>query len=682
MNEQEFLNLEQQLNEYEYAYRVLDEPIVSDQEFDNLFSSYKQEAKLHPDWVSQNSLINKVGSVLTDGFKKVEHSFLMGSLENTYSHEELEKWMLSISNELNILPSTLKFDVEDKYDGISGSLKYENGLLVSSASRGDGKIGDDLTNNSKMVWNIPLKLSSDFTGEIRGEFIILKKDLDRINKLENSEFKNCRNLVSGTMKSLDSSIVRKRFVHFIPYYFYNENNEEIDGSNLRQEFLLKNVTKNNNFYYHDKHNISIEEVLKTIKYNETPSNEKLYNLSYYKNRPYPTDGLVIKVSDFALRKRLGIGTTCPKWAKAYKFEQEKAITTVKSIIWQVGRDRITPVAELESVDLEGTTVSRATVHNVSQIKKLGIGIGSKVEIEKAGFIIPYINKVVENKQEAVIPDKCPVCGSETKIVKDNAEFLICVNENCSAKLKANIEYSLKAIEVDNIGESLISQLVDNGFVKTPLDVLKLKEEQLLSIDRMGKTIVNKIIRNLKKAIVQPLSKVIEFLGIPNVGKNTSEKLSNKFNSLSELSNADLISLTQINDIGEQTADNIITYLTKNKEYVQQVNEFFILQQKKQTNSSLLEGLKFVVTGTATKPRGELEKLIKDNGGEFSGSVSKKTNYLIMGSLEKEGFTSTKAKKANELNVPIVDEFWLFDKLGMNEEKENNIEVEESLNDLF
>lgn len=676
MNEQEFLDLENKLNRWEYSYRVLDNPEISDQEYDKHFSLYKQEVELHPDWVSQNSPLNKIGTVLTNGFEKAKHSFLMGSLENTYSLDELNGWLKSVSEELNIPLTELRFDIEDKYDGISGSLKYENGILVQALTRGDGTIGDSILENAKMVWNIPTKMihTPNFTGEIRGEFIILKKDLERINKQEKAEFKNCRNLVSGTMKSLDSKIVRNRYVMFVPYYFYNQDNEEIPRKGIVLNFI---VNSSDLFFYYNQYNKTVEEINDIVKKNENSE-----DYFYFKKRNYPTDGLVIKISDFNLRKRLGTGTTCPKWAKAYKFEQEKAITTVKSITWQVGRDRITPVAELESVDLEGTTVSRATVHNVSQIKKLGIGIGSKVEIEKAGFIIPYINKVVENQQEAVIPDKCPVCGSETKIVKDNAEFLICVNENCSAKLKANIEYSLKAIEVDNIGESLISQLVDNGFVKTPLDVLELKEEQLLSIDRMGKTIVNKIIRNLKKAIVQPLSKVIEFLGIPNVGKNTSEKLSNKFNSLSELSNTDLISLTQINDIGEQTANNIITYLSKNKDYVQQVNEFFILQQKKQTNSSLLEGLKFVVTGTATKPRGELEKLIKDNGGEFSGSVSKKTNFLIMGSLEKEGFTSTKAKKANEFNVPIVDEFWLFDKLGMNEEKENNIEVEESLNDLF
>lgn len=677
LTQEEFIQLEKNLNQYEYEYRVLDNPTISDREYDRLYSQYKQMAELHSEWVTENSPLKKIGNVLTDGFQKVEHSFLMGSLENTYNEIELDSWVNSISEELNVYIKELKFDIEDKYDGISGSLKYKNGKLIQAVTRGNGQVGDSILENAKMVWNIPSQLyMPDFSGEIRGEFIILKKDLYKINTLENANYKNCRNLVSGTMKSLDSNIVRNRFVYFVPYYFYDKDNNELTNNDssiivdvLKESFTNYGYVKFDDF---NNRNVSYEEIKEIIK-----KNENKHDSYYYKNRPYPTDGLVIKISDTEIRNKLGMGTTCPKWAKAYKFEQEAVVTTVKEITWQVGRDRITPVAELEPVEIEGTTVSRATIHNVTQMKKLGIGIGSKVEIEKAGFIIPYIKNVVELQQEVVIPEYCPICGGETKIVKEISEFLVCNNESCPAKLKANILYSMKVLDIDNVGESLVSQLVDENLVKTPLDVLKLNKTQLLNLDRMGVTIVSKIIKNLNKANVQSIAKVIEFLGIPNVAKNTCEKIANKYLTLSDLRKSTIEELLTIKDIGYQTANIIVNYFEKNKEYIDLVSDFFIVQNK--TNTGILQGMKFVVTGAATKPRNEIEKLIKDNGGEFSSSVSKTTNYLIVGSQEKDGFNSTKYKKAKDLNITIVDEFWLFEQLGLIEVTEKK---EETINDLF
>lgn len=675
--------MENTLNDYEYHYRVLDNPIVTDEQYDSLLKEYKELAKQYPQYITPNSPLNKIGSVLTDGFEKFEHKHVMGSLENTYSLEELDEWFDKLEEKLGT--KSLLFIVEDKYDGISGSLIYKNGVLINSATRGDGKIGDDITNNAKQVVNIPLKFNDDLLCktpfiEVRGEFLILKKDVDRINKLENTDFKNPRNLVSGTMKSLDSNIVKNRFVYFVPYYYYDEEGnalEDIVGK-INRSFH----TKCFDYRHHLDINMSRSQVKKLISELENENSE-----SYFRNRIYPVDGAVIKLQRDLHRKKLGYSNNCPNWAKAFKYKQEKAITTVKDITWQVGRDRITPVAELEPVELEGTTVSRATLHNITQLERLNVTKGCKVEIEKAGFIIPYVNKVVETTDKNIhIPEKCPICGSDTKIIEIGSKILTCTNDFCKAKLKANIQYSVNALEIDEIGESLISELVDKELVKTPLDILKLSELQLSQCERMGKTKINKILRNVKKAVVQPLSKVIEFLGIKEVGKLTSEKLADNFNSLIDLSDTE--KLLSINDIGCVIANNIISYIKQNTEYLLQVNQFFIVRQKSIKASNKLENKNFVVTGKATKGRDEIEKLIKNNGGNVSGSVTSKTDILIIGSLEESNFNSTKKKKAIELNKEIHDELWLFDLLDIKEEKEVTIEKEFNnktsidLNELF
>lgn len=664
---QRIIELENLLNDYEYHYRVLDNPLVSDEEYDNLFNEYKNLVKEYPQFKTENSPLNKVGSVLVGGFQKVEHKHLMGSLENTYSIDEFLEWVNKLENELG---KELLFNVEDKFDGISLSLIYKNGKLTDAITRGDGKIGDSIYNNAKMISNMILDMNNDFSGEIRGEAIILKKDVDRINKLENTEFKNPRNLVAGTLKSLDSNIVKNRFVHFIPYYFYDETFNEIDGKQFIKLFKI------NGFSWEGiKFNLNKENIINNIKSSEDNNSEY-----YHKNREYPVDGLVIKISDYDIRKKLGYTSSCPKWAKAFKFKQEKAVTTVKDITWQVGRDRITPVAELEPVELEGTTVSRATIHNVTQLKRLGVTKDCKVEIEKAAFIIPYINKVVEQSNNDIfIPNKCPICGAETKIEKLESEILICTNNNCKAKLKSNIEYSIKALEIDEIGESLISELVEKEIVKTPLDVLKLTENDLRQCERMGKTKINKILNNLSKAVCQPFNKIIEFLGIKEVGKITSEKIANHFNTINDLYITD--NLLKVDDIGDVIADNIIEYIKNNTDYIKQINDFFIVKAETKS-SNKLENKNFVVTGSATKSRDFIEKLIKSNGGKVSSGVSSKTDILIIGSLESDSFNSTKKKKAIELNKEIHNELWLFDLLDLKEDKEEVKEKEITLNDLF
>ena len=680
IDKSDVIEMEQKLNRWEYEYRVLDRPTVSDQYYDEQMNLYKKMIEEHPEYKTEDSPLNKIGTVLTDGFKKEKHNFIMGSLENTYSFEELEKWIDSVISEFG----KVKFSVEDKFDGISLSLRFKDGKLFKAITRGNGLVGDLATENAKMIWNIPnvlYFLNGDlFNGEIRGEAIILKDDVNRINKLENADFKNARNLVSGTMKSLDSNIVRNRFVHFIPYYFYYADNKEIETDiiidDLKRQFTLNNsFTWQTTFISDDKE--FIFKLLKDYSVKE--------NFNYYKNRKYPVDGAVIKVVESEIRKKLGYTSSCPKWAKAFKYEQEKAITTVKEITWQVGRDRITPVAELEPVELEGTTVSRATVHNITQLKNLGIVKGSKVRIEKAGFIIPYIIEVVENKGTVYIPTTCPVCGYFTKIDSVEAEYLVCENEKCKGKLLQNCLYSLKVLEIDNIGESLVKSLIDNDMIKTPLDILKLKYEDFETIERMGKTSINKILKNISKAQIQPLSKIIEFLGIKNVGKIMSEKIANSglVECFSDFMNIDE-KILEINGIGNSVLNEIKSYREKHIDYLCLVREYFI--EKKMNTTNLLNGLKFVVTGEASISRNEIEKMIKDNGGSVSGSVSKNTDIVIIGSKESESYNSTKKKKAIELGKQIVDEYWLFEKIGLNkiEEKETEIKTENKndIDELF
>ena len=572
-----------------------------------------------------------------------------------------------------------KYDIETENHNY-----FVNGLLVHNS------IGDDVTENAKMIWNMPSTLyhldGSLFNGEIRGEAIILKSDVERINKLENADFKNPRNLVSGTMKSLDSNIVRNRFVHFIPYYFYYSDNREIE-TNIIIYDLKSQFTINHTFRWQSTVELDNKEdilnLLKDYSTEEYYVNEILSKKSfnYYKNRDYPVDGAVIKVVGSDIRKKMGYTSSYPKWAKAFKYEQEKAITTVKDITWQVGRDRITPVAELEPVELEGTTVSRATVHNITQLRNLGIMKGSKVRIEKAGFIIPYIIEVVENKGESVIPTTCPICGEKTKIESVEAEFLNCSNPNCKGKLLQNCLYSLKVLEIDNIGESLINSLINRDLIFTPLDILKLKYQDFELIDRMGKTSINKILKNIMKAQIQPLSKMIEFLGIKNVGKIISEKIAllDHIKCFNDFIDLDYEKLSEINGLGDSVILELKEYRKKNLNYLNEVKEYFI--EKEVTTTNKLNGLKFVVTGEASISRNEIEKMIKDNGGSVSGSVSKNTDIVIIGSKESESYNSTKKKKAVELGKQIVNEYWLFEKLGIDDKKENVSEKENNKDDI-
>ncbi len=646
-------DLEKNIINHEYNYRVLDNPTITDQDFDSMYSDLKKLSEKYPQFVSKNSPLNKIGSVLVDGFKKIKHNSIMGSIDNTYNSEGVREWVDKLSIVLYESPNNVKeleFDLENKYDGISGSLIYENGLLIRAATRGDGKIGDDITNNAKMCWNIPHEINIHDNIEVRGEFVIFKTDFEKVNQIENANFKNPRNLVSGTMKSLNSQVVRNRFVHFIPFQVFDKNGKQTSLDYVysyfeTEGFKLPEIISGN-----------IEHIINCIQLREK---EKLH-----KEEKYLVDGAVIKVASFADREKLGYASNdCPKWALAYKFKQEVAHTPILNVIWQVGRNKITPVAEIEPVELEGTTVSRASLHNLSQFELLNLCYGDIIEIEKAGFIIPHINKVVESSGDVFfkVPQICPSCGEPTSIVEIESKELRCTNPDCFERVVRNVMYFVKALSIDSIGESFIREVVSKKIVKKPLDILKLNKDELLTLDRMGKVKANKIHKNIQKAIVQPCNKVIECLGISEVGESNAEKIGGIF-TFDEFVCIGYSDLSSIENIGNTTTQNILDYIEENKEYLCEIKETFVIR-KEEGFSEKLKGKKFVVTGAATKSRDEIQSIIKKNGGEISSGVSKKTDYLIIGSKEDDGFNSSKKKKAVLLNVEIHNEFWLFEQVG-------------------
>lgn len=637
-------DLENIINDAEYHYRVLDKPIISDYQYDMYLKELKKYSELYPDLISPDSPINRIGSVLVNGFKKVKHNYLMGSIDNVYSIEEFASWAEKISKKLQTPIQNLKFLFSDKYDGISASLIFKNGELVEATTRGDGNFGDSIFNNCLQLFNlyeIKQIANSYEEVEIRGELVIFKDDFKKINV--DNQFKNERNLVSGTMKSYDSNIVKHRKVRLIPFYIIPKN------KNIFDDFMYDNSAV-----------LSFEDIVKKI--NITESNKE------YKKQPYLIDGAVIKIVGDEYREILG---ESPNWSIAFKFKPEVAVSKVLGITWQVGRNKITPVAELEPVKLEGTTVSRATIHNINKLKRLNIAIGDSVEIEKAGFIIPYINRVTQKSEnEYSFPSNCPCCKAPTKVVKVESEELTCTNDFCPAKLVANTIYLVKSLNIAEIGSSVIKELVEKKLIKTHFDILSLKYETIMTLDRMGKTKANKIYNNIQKGLVQPLNKVIQCIAISSLGESNSEKIANKFKSFDDFLNTNVSDLLSIENIGESTANNIMEYISKNKEIMYKLKDTFVIRVD-EGFSEKLKGEKIVITGAATKSRDELEAMVKKNGGEISSSVSKKTTTVIIGSKEPADYKSSKKTKAIELNIPVVDEFWLFDKIGVIEETKSN-----------
>ncbi len=652
--------LRELIREHDYNYHVLAQPSITDFEYDQLINELIQLEKDHPQLITPDSPTQRVGSDLTKEFKPVQHKIPMLSLSNTYSEEELYDFDRRVREGL---PNneTPEYVCELKIDGLSVSLRYINGRLNVAATRGDGTTGEEVTNNVKTIRAVPLIIKKPLSVkmkltefEVRGEVFMEVEAFNRLNDERelNGEktFANPRNSSAGTLKLQDPQIVAKRPLQIFLYYFYSENEElksQYENLKLLNELGFR---VNNNFELCK----DLSEVLTFCKDWENRRSEL----------PYEIDGVVIKVNSLQHQKILGNIAKSPRWAVAFKFKAKQANTKLNKITWQVGRTgTLTPVAELEPVLLAGSTISRATLHNIDEIKRKDIREGDWVVIEKGGDVIPKVvyvdlSKRLKNSVEVKIPLKCPVCGS--KLFKPEEEVAVyCENNFCSAQVKGRITYfaARGAMDIEGLGEALINLFVDLGYLKDYSDIYLLKEkrEELIKIERLGEKSIDNLLNAIETSKQRPFEKVLFALGIRYVGSGAANKIADHFLSIEKLMNASKDKIEAIHEIGPSISESVIRFFNndQNLKIVEKLKKSgLILDSKgKLKKSNRLEGKSFVLTGTlSTISREEAKEKIQNHGGSVVSSVSKNTNYVVVG--ESAG---SKLDKAQKLGIEILSE---------------------------
>lgn len=656
--------LSKEIEQHNYNYYVLDKPTISDYEFDQLLEKLIALEKEHPEFLSSNSPSQRVGGQITKEFVSVKHKYAMLSLSNSYNQEDLEDFDRRAKEGLGITSTDLfgsaelEYVCELKFDGLSIGLTYENGELIRAVTRGDGVQGDDVTTNVKTIKSIPLKLKGNFPKEfeIRGEIFMPRKVFDNINKeredIGEAPLANPRNAASGTMKMQDSGIVAKRHLDCFLYFLLGN---DLPYTN-HYECLEAAGTWGFKISRHTKICNGIQEVLAFINYWDK---ERL-------KLPFDIDGIVIKLNSFKQQLQLGSTAKSPRWAIAYKFKAEQVSTELQSITYQVGRTgAITPVANLKPVQLAGTIVKRASLHNADIIEKLDVRIGDQVFVEKGGEIIPKIigvdlSKRLPNSIPSKYIDTCPECG--TPLERNEGEALhYCTNENgCPPQVKGRIEHfvSRKAMNIDSIGAETIDQFYNAGLIKCIADLYDLKKEQLLPLERMAEKSAQNIIDGLKNSCNVPFERVLFAIGIRHVGETTAKKIAKKVHTLDNLIELNFEQLLEIDEVGETIAKSILHYFSnpENKAIVERLKKaglkFEISTEQKTAGSNKLEGMTIVVSGVFTKfSRDQIKDLIELHGGKNSSSISKKTSYVLAG----ENMGPEKHKKAESLKVPIISE---------------------------
>ncbi len=646
----EIARLRKEINYHNYRYYVLNDPVISDYEYDMLLKKLEELERQFPDLITPDSPTQRVGGEPIKEFPTVTHEPPMLSLDNTYSYEELKEFDKRIKK----VVSDVEYIGELKVDGVAVSLKYKDGIFVQGATRGDGIHGDDITQNLRTIKTLPLRLlteEKDFLNlEVRGEAFITKKQFLEMNKEREEEgeplFANPRNACAGSLKLLDPKEVARRkldiFIHTVP----KPPSEKYQSDNLVLEKLSKIGFKV------IPHSPVLPTINEVIDYCEEWKEKK-------RELPYEVDGIVIKVNNFAHREELGETIKSPRWAVAYKYPPEQATTKIKRIYVQVGRTgTLTPVAEFEPVFLSGTTVTRATLHNFEEMRRKDIRVNDTVLVEKAGEVIPQVVKVIKEKRtgkekEFPIPKKCPVCGGN--VVKEKEEVAYrCVNASCPAQIKRRIEHfaSRKAMDIENLGEKLVNVLVEKGLVKDFADLYFLKREDLLNLERMGEKSVSNLLKAIEESKNRPFHRVLYALGIRHVGIGGAQILAHHFPSIDDLAKASFEKLSQISGVGPIIAESI-------KNFFADKNNLVLINKLKKAGVNLAEekkekilaGKTFVITGTLKNfTRDEAHELIISLGGNVSTSVSKKTDYLICG--EEPG---SKLAKAQTLGVKVITE---------------------------
>jgi DNA ligase (NAD+) len=645
MTQKEYNELLNKLIAYSDSYYNEHISLITDKEFDILLKELEDIEEAHPEWVREDSLTKRPGiSVMGE---KQKHGRPMLSLQNTYNKEEIEEWYNKMVKDFGVKD----FITEYKYDGVSFSAIYENGKIVKGLTRGDGEYGEDITQNLKLINDLQLDLTKRFSGEVRGEIIMEKSEFERINISGN--YANPRNLTSGTLKLLDVERFKERklraFVYWLEDAKYPTHKDCLNH--------LSNEGFNVGEYYVANDFSTLWDNILAIEKNK-------------KSVDYDIDGAVIKVNQRDLWGKIGGTSKFPHWAKAYKYEPDTMITTVKDVEFWVGRTgKITPVAILEPVFLAGSTVQKATLNNKVYMENLDIQIGDKVDIKKAAEIIPFINHVVKDlrltdgqtRTKVTFPTHCPECGTKLKKLNDEHQDYYCTNDDCPARIVGKIVKFTTDMEIDGFAEIMVEKLYNAGFLCSFEDLYNLKthREEILQLDRMGDKLIDRLLKNIEDSKTQKLEKFIASLGIWNVGKSVGKALVKEFGTLKLIMGAGKEELLAMDDVGDTIANAIYDYFRNpaNKKMIQTLIDNYGLNLQEgdisqKVDALSLDGKNFCITGALSLKRDDYIELIENLGGKVVGSVSKNTHYLITN--DKTTGTS-KNIKARELGVPIINE---------------------------
>jgi len=649
--------LRESIRYHEYRYYVLDDPEISDAAFDRLMERLKEIEAEYPDLRTPDSPTVRVGGAPREGFQTVRHARAMLSLDNAFSYDALRDFDRRVREGSG--RDKIEYVTEHKFDGLSISLQYEDGVLVRGVTRGDGTTGEDVTPNVRTIRSVPLrvngdllkknKLKADF--EVRGEIMMSRKAFEALNRAQEQSggkiFANPRNAAAGAVRVLDPAITAQRRLDFFAYYLLHEGKAPFS----RHSESLQ-VLKQLRFRASDDWELcqGIDEVVEYCEKWDS-RREKL---------PYEVDGVVIKVNSTAIQEELGFTAKAPRWAIAYKYPARQETTVVNDIVVQVGRTgALTPVAVLEPVQVGGVTVSRSTLHNMDEIERLGLQIGDTVLIERAGEVIPHVLKVVKegkHRRPFLMPKECPECGS--KIHRREGEVAYrCVNAACPAKRKESLLHfaGRHAMNIDGLGEKIVDQLVDKGLVKDVADLYSLKTEEVAALERMAEKSAQNLLDEIEGSKKNSLARLIYALGIQFVGERTGQLLAEHFSSLEELASAKQEQLEEVSEVGPKVAQSIVEFFSEpaNRQLVQKLAKAGVrpMSEKPQTKSNKLAGKTFVFTGgLANRAREEAGEIVKQHGGRVVSSVSKKTDYVVVGTDP-----GSKYDKAKELGVRILNE---------------------------
>lgn len=648
--QEEISKLVSLLNKYSYDYYVEDNPQISDTEYDTLYKQLEKLEENHPEYILENSPTQRVGDRVLDEFEKITHKIPMLSLSNTFSTEDLRDFDARVSK---LVPGhNVEYICELKIDGLAISIKYEDGRLVSAATRGDGSVGEDVTENIKTIFSIPKVLKDNKTFEVRGEVYLPRKSFELLNSERESNnevlFANPRNAAAGSLRQLDSKITAKRRLSAFIYSIVGDDSivSQENALNTAKEY---NLPVNPNF----KLCKNIDEVIDYIN----------YWTEHKKNLPYDIDGIVIKVNSYSTQEEVGYTQKSPRWATAYKFPEEELATKLLDVELSVGRTGIiTPVAILDPIVISGSTVSKASLHNKDIIEELDIHIGDMVVVKKAGEIIPKVVRVIrelrtEGSTKYTMPNTCPSCGQQT-YTKENNPFTRCKNPDCpDQNIRRIIHFASRdALNIEGLGDKVVTTLYEKGIIAHTIDLFSLKREKLISLDRMGEKSVDNLLNAIENSKQNSLDKVIFALGILNVGKKSGKILAEKYLNLTNLMNATLDELVNLDDVGQITAESILDYLS-DENNIKFINDLIKVGMNPQyevqevNTDNIFAGKTVVLTGKLVElTRNEAKEYLEKYGAKVTGSVTSKTDLVIAG--EKAG---SKLAKAEQLGIRVINE---------------------------